>query len=404
MRHQLLSDVRILDFSSVIAGPYCTMLLGDLGADVVKVEAPGEGDDTRRLVRFPGRGPDDEDYFYAFNRNKRSIELDLRNDAGVRVARQLASVADVIVENFRPGVAERLGIGRFDLQAINPRLVYCSISGYGQTGPAAQRPGFDSVLQAFSGLMEATGPSNGGPLRVGSSLGDLSASVYAALGIVSALHARQRDGVGRWVDASLFESLLALMQQHMPAYFASGQLPDRQGNANRNRVPSNTYECADQKVIQLVANDRQWPVLCGKLGIPELATDARFRTHADRIAHRDEVDQVLQERISQRSRADVVGSLTAGGVPCAPVNDLGDALADPQVVARRIIWTLNHPRSGPIHVMGLPMQIDGHGKAPVGLPPRLGQHTDEILRELGHDDEAVERLREAGAFGRTPAR
>jgi formyl-CoA transferase/CoA:oxalate CoA-transferase len=401
-----LDGIAVLDFSSVLSGPFCTMLLADLGADVLKIERPGEGDDTRRLLRYAGRGPDDEDYFYAVNRNKRSVEIDLKCPEGLELARKLAQGADVLVENFRPGVADRLGLGWAELHRLNPALVYCSISGFGQSGPAAQRPGFDSVVQAFSGLMSTTGTPESGPTRIGTNIGDLSVSVYAAFGIVTALFAREKDGRGRWIDVSLFETMLALMQSHLPAYFATGQDPARCGNSNPNRVPSNTYRAADGRYLQVAANDRQWPMLCDVLGAPALASDPRFAAHAGRLQHRAAVDDELGRLFAGRGRAAWLEALEAAGIPAAPVNTLGEALADAQVAARDLLWSIEHPTSGTLRVLGTPLKLDDGEpyRPPRRRPPLLGEHTDEVLAErLGLGQSEIARLRERGAIGSSPA-
>jgi formyl-CoA transferase len=376
-----LHGVRVLDFTRVIAGPYCTMMLADLGAEVVKVEQPPRGDELRWLGRYSGRGPDDEDYFYASNRTKKSILLDLKDPDGLRTSRELAARADVIVENFAPGTMERLGVGWEQLQAINPKLVYCSVSGFGQTGPYRGRLAMDPIIQAMSGVMSVTGAPDGEPMGIGAPVADAIGGMFAAYAIVGSLYAVQRGGPGRYIDVSMLDAMIAVLGPRMGETLQAGRSPDRLGNENPMRVPAGLFRGSDGEYVNLIVqNDNYWAPFCRALEREEWIDDARFADSAGRIANRAELNALVGERFAERPATEWVERLTAHRVPAATVNSYAQALSDPQVAHRGLVREVEHPRSGRIRVVGPPW-ISSAGEVEVRPPPLLGQHTEEVLRE-----------------------
>ncbi len=392
-----LAGVRVLDLTQVIAGPYCTMMLADLGADVVKVERPETGDDLRTVGHYEGR-EGHQDYFYASNRSKKGIVLDLKDPDERAIGQQLARHADVLVENFAPGTAARLGMGWEDLHPLNARLVYCSLSGYGQTGPYHNRYALDPMIQAISGAMSVTGEPDGPPMMVGAPLGDVMAGMFAAYAVVGALHAVRRDGRGRRIDISMQDALLAALGPRMGETLQAGINPGRYGNQNPMRVPANTYLTRDGHYLSVIAqNDRQWPQFCRALGRRQWLDEPRYATITERARHREELDRLTAERFAELDLAEWMPRLQRERIPFAPVNDYIQALADPQVAHRGLIRTLDHPASGPIRMVGPPWIMSGAG-APMTPPPLLGQHTEEILdRWLGWDADAIRRFRAKAA-------
>ncbi len=393
-----LAGVRVLDLTRVLAGPYCTMLLGDLGADVVKVEAPGTGDETRSWGP-PFQGGEST-YFLAINRNKRSIALDLRHEEGRTVALRLAGSADVLVENFRPGVADRLGLGAAALTAANPGLVYCSISAFGQHGPGRDRPGYDLVVQAESGLMSVTGEPDGPPVKVGIAIADILSGMNAACAIVAALYGRPaRGGRGGVIDAALYDGLLAFLSTLVTGYTASGHPPARWGSAHPQIVPYQGFAAADGHLVVCVTNEKFWRLLCECVERPELADYPRFATNADRVVHRDVLVPLLADAFARRTVGEWLERLGRAGIPAGPIRTLDAALADPVVAARQMLVTVEHPTAGPVRMAGVPWQGDAAAAAIRRPPPRIGEHTDAILAEIGYDPPAVARLRARGVVG-----
>ncbi len=391
-----LAETRVIDLTQALAGPYCTMLLGDLGADVVKVEPPGQGDMSR------GWGPPfvggESAYFLCTNRNKRGITLNFKTAEGQRIMHQLLEQADVFVVNI-PRM-ESLKQARLDtetLRALNPRLVYCAISGYGHTGPRAGRGGYDVVAQGEAGLMSLTGELEGGPSRFPTPMADISAGIYAAMGILAALLARERTGRGQFVDIALLDSQVAWLANLAGSYFATGQRPPRLGNAHPTITPYQPFRCKDKHIIIAVGTERLWQRFCALLGIEEtVMTDPRFATNAQRNEHRSELVSLLQDILQTQDAAHWLEQLAANDIPSGPINFPDEALADAQVVARGMIVELEHPLAGLVRAVGNPMHLSETPATYRLPPPWLGQHNEDVLASLGYDSERVRQLREQG--------
>lgn len=377
---QPLSGVHVLDMSRVLAGPYCTMMLGDLGADVIKVESP-EGDDTRRWG--PPYMGSESAYYLSCNRNKRSIVLDLATEEGRDTALKLAGRSDVLVENFRTGTMERWGLSYSRLAESNPELVYCSISGYGRTGPMAHMPGYDLAIQGFGGVMSITGEAGGPPEKVGVAIVDLTAAMFALSSILAALRVRDLTGVGQQIDISLLDSHLAWLANVGSGYLLSGEIPQRMGNAHPNIVPYQAFATQDGWIIVAVGSDRQWGRLCDVLARPELAADTRFATNPARVQHRDELTPIIEAVMKERTTGDWLALLEEIGVPASPVNNVAQALDHPQTAARDMIWEAAHPVLGAVRMVGSPLKLSTTPPTVRRHPPMLGEHTQEILEALG---------------------
>jgi crotonobetainyl-CoA:carnitine CoA-transferase CaiB-like acyl-CoA transferase len=375
-----LEGVRILDFSRVLAGPLCTMILGDLGADVIKVEQPGEGDETR------GWGPpfvgDDAAYFLAVNRNKRSVALDLATPEGARAARALVGTADVVLENFRPGLMQRFGLDYGTLRKQNPGLIYCAISAYAGE-PGTSRPGYDIVMQAVSGLMSITGPRGGGPVKVGVAVLDVVAGLYAAVGILAALEARQRTGRGDRLEISLFEASVAALVNQAANHLVSGVVPGPMGTEHPNIVPYQVFPAADRPFVLAAGNDRLFERTCQAIGRPELGTDERFATNGDRVRNRDVLIPLLAALFADRPADEWLRLLEGAGVPCAPVRRLDEVFASPE--GRAAVEEVDDASRGVLRLVASPIRLEGTGQAKSRPPPRLGEHTEEVLRGLAED-------------------
>jgi formyl-CoA transferase len=398
-----LEGIRVLDFSRVLAGPYCTMVLGDLGADIVKVERDGVGDDLRQWG--PPFMPDGEStYFLSVNRNKRSIVLDLKTDTGRDVALKLVRQSDVVLENFRPGVMEQLGLGYEQLKQINPRLVYCSITGYGTTGPLADRPGYDVITQGMGGLMSVTGEPEGVPTRVGVAIIDVATGLYSAIAILGALQSRNRTGQGQRVDLSLLETCLAVMPNLTAGYLMAGAKPERLGNGHPNAVPYRVFPTKDGNVTLAVGNDVQWRRLCQAVGHPELAADSRYAENHARIARRAEVEELVCGWFRQKGTDEWVELLSKAEVPCGPIYTVDRILSNSQIEALGTVKTVTHPTSGPLRVVGSPFHLSTDDTAPYLPPPLLGEHTMAVLKELlSVSDADLHVLQQGGAFGKGAA-
>jgi formyl-CoA transferase len=375
-----LTGIRILDLSRVLAGPYCTMLLGDLGAEVIKVERPGTGDDTRAWG--PPFTAGESAYYLCANRNKKSITVNLKSVAGQEIIRRLAGLSDVLVENFKVGELTDLGLGYDQLQLLNPRLIYCSITGYGQTGPDSELPGYDFIIQGRGGVMSITGEPDGEPMKVGVAIVDITAGLFAANAIQAALLARVRTGRGQAIDIALLDSQVAWLANVASNYLVSGQRPGRFGNGHPTIVPYQSFRARDGFFCLAVGNDGQWQRLCRLLGRPELATDSRFATNPVRVQHRDELIAVLQAIFSTQEIAYWLREITAAGIPCGPVQAIDHVFADPQVLARDMVWTVPHPTAGEVRLTGSPLKLSETPVACQTHPPLLGEHTDEVLTSL----------------------
>ena len=398
-----LAGVRVLDLTRVLAGPWSTQVLADLGADVIKVERPGSGDDTRGwgppfLRDAVGNETAESAYFLCANRNKRSLTVDISTDDGQAIIRRLAMQSDVLVENFKVGDMARHGLDAATLRAANPRLVYCSITGFGQDGPYAHRAGYDFAVQGLGGLMSVTGAAQGEPQKVGVAVADLFTGLYATVAILAALRHRDATGEGQVVDMALLDAQVAMLANLGSHYLVGGDVPPRQGNAHANIVPYQVFAVADGHVIVAVGNDRQFARLCGLLDEPALATDARFTTNAERVRCRDVLVPMLQAHFLQRDRCAWLSLLEAAGIPCGPVNDLADVFADPQVRARGMVVEVPHPHAGTLPLVGSPITLSATPVESPRAPPLLGQHTDNVLREVGYSDDEVAALRSRGAI------
>ena len=392
-----LYGLLVVDLTRVLSGPYCTMLLADMGARVIKIEQPGRGDDTR------GWGPpflgEESAYFLSINRNKESLTLDLKKPEARGILGQLLDRADVLVENFRPGAMTRLGFGYDEVSARWPRLVYCSISGFGQTGPRRDQPGYDAVIQAEAGLMSITGEPDGPPLRLGVAIADIVTGMFASQGIAMALLARVRTGRGQLVDIGMLDSTAALLTYQAANYFATGRAPERLGNRHPTIVPYETFDVADGALVLAVGNDDLWRRFCRVIDLPDLADDPRFVTNRARVRHYDALRPVLDRRLRTRPMADWITSLKDEGVPCGAVRDVAAVLSDPQLAAREMIQAVEHATLGTVHALGVPIKLSETPGTVRTAPPTLGQHTDHILRtDLGLTDAEIAQLRGAGAI------
>ena len=409
---QPLEGVRVLDLSRVLAGPWCTQTLADLGADVIKVERPGSGDDTRGwgppfVKDSAGADTTDAAYFLGTNRNKRSITVDIARPEGQALIRRIALQSDVFVENYKVGDMARYGLDFVSLHALNPRLVYCSITGFGQTGPYRDRAGYDYAIQGMGGLMSVTGPSRaeiadnasgGGPQKVGVAVADLFTGMYAATAILAALRHRDLTGAGQAVDMALLDTQVAMLANLGAAYLTTGVAPQRVGNAHQNIVPYQVFEVADGHMIVAVGNDGQFAKFCAVVGQPDLAQDPRFTRNADRVRHRATLVPLLAALMKARNRGDWLESLEAAKVPCGPINDLAEVFADPHVQERGMTVHMPHPAAGSVELVASPMKFSATPVQYRRAPPLLGEHTGELLREFGLLDAEIAVLRETKAI------
>jgi crotonobetainyl-CoA:carnitine CoA-transferase CaiB-like acyl-CoA transferase len=385
-----LDGIRVVDLTRVMTGPYCTMMLGDMGADVVKVEMPGTGDDTRAWgPPFVGT---ESTYYLSVNRNKRSIALDLKSELGREALWRLIDSSDVLVENFSPGTIARLGFGYEAVNARNPRMVFASISGFGQSGPSAGRTAYDLIVQGMSGMMSITGEKGGRPTKTGPPVADISAGMFTAYAIAAALYGREQTGAGTYIDVSMFAGQVALLTYHAGTYFTNGSIPTAQGNAHAIIVPYDTFPTSDGFVNIAVGNDRLFQKFCEALGMLEEAADPRFATNADRNANKAALYEALEANLGRRTTAEVVELLDTAGVPCGPINDIAQVFDDPQAVHSQLRQSAQHSTVGEIGLTGFPYRVGGETLQVRTPPPVLGEQTEAILTELGFSSEEIARI------------
>ena len=388
-----LEGIRVLDLTRALAGPFCTLMLGDYGADVIKIEIPGSGDDTRTWgPPFIG---DESAYFLSINRNKRSLTLNFKDEKAKEIFLKLAKDADVIVENFTPGVMDRFGLGYDVIKEVNPGIVFCSVSGFGQTGPYRSRPAYDQIMQGISGLMSITGEPDGEPQKVGIAVADIGAGMWAAFAVMAAIHNRSHkgEGQGQYIDISMMDAQVAWLTYQAANFFANGTPPKRLGAAHPNLVPYQAFMCQDNKYLNLaVGSERIWERFCEGMDMPELRDNPDYKTNIERAQNREKIVPYLQEVFIKQPVNHWVEKLQAVSVPCGPINDLEDVFSDPQLLSRDMLVEISHPTLGKIKQTGLPLKFS---RTPGGLdrpPPLLGEHNHEVLKEIGFSTSEIEKL------------
>lgn len=391
-----LDDLFVVDLSRILSGPVCTMLLADMGAEVIKIEPPPLGDDSRQWgPPFIGGI---STYFLSINRNKRSVGLNLKTEDGSRVLWKLIERADVVIENFRPGVLEKLGFGYHAISKVNERAVYCSISGFGQTGPYSDRPGYDVIAQGESGMMDLTGYPDGPPAKLGASLADVVAGLYAFQGVLLALLARQKTGKGQQVDVSLLDSMVSTLTYQALIYLTTGRSPQRLGTRHPSIVPYECFKAQDGFVNIAVTNQKQWLNFCQVLGFREIAVDPRFETMKARLANYDTLKPMIDRALSAMTRTEVMARMSDVGIPSGPINTVGEILEDPQIHAREMVVALTHPEYGPLRLLGIPIKLSDTPGTVEMAPPRFGEHNREVLFKLGYSEADVARFAESGVI------
>ncbi|WP_422447587.1 CaiB/BaiF CoA transferase family protein [Thermoanaerobacterium sp. DL9XJH110] len=386
-----LEGIKVLDLSRVLAGPFATMILGDLGAEIIKIEIPGVGDDSRSFGPFI---KNESAYFMSINRNKKSMTLNLKKKEGVDILKKLVKEADVIVENFRPGTMDKLGIGYDVLKEINPRIIYAACSGFGHTGPYSQRPAYDVIVQGMGGIMSITGQPGGPPTRVGASIGDITAALFTAIGVLAALNVREKTGKGQKVDVAMLDCQVAILENAIARYFVSGKSPEPIGNRHPSITPFSSFKTEDGFVIIAIGNDNLWAKFCSVVERTELIDDERFKTNPDRTKNWNELEPILNEIFSKKTTDEWLEVLEKAGIPCGPINDVERVVKDPQVKAREMLVELEHPVAGKMKVPGIPIKFSETPGQIENPAPLLGQHTEEILAGmLGFSKKEIENLR-----------
>jgi len=390
-----LAGIRVLDLTRVLAGPYCTMFLGDLGAEVVKIEQPGVGDDTREWG--PPFANGESAYFLCVNRNKKSLTIDLKTAEGTSLVRQLAKHADVVIENFRPGAMEQFGIGYDQLRTINPKIIYAALSGFGADGPMADMPGYDLIVQAWGGLMSITGSEESGPLKVGVAIIDIVAGLMLGKSIAAALYAREKTGLGQKLDTSLLEAEVAVLINAGSNYLLSGKVPGRWGNAHPTIVPYQSFQTEDSYLVVGVASEGIWKRFCAAIGKSELARDPRFEKNSDRVAHREVLIPMLSEILRSRNNESWLRLLNEAEVPCAPIQTIDQVFQSPQVLHRKMLVEVAHATAGSVRMAGLPVKFSATPASVRLPPPLLGEHSEQVLASwLGMSSEVVAQLKDKG--------
>lgn len=391
-----LSGIKVLDLTRVLAGPYATMIMGDMGAEIVKIEAPGLGDDSRQFGPHVGT---ESAYFMSLNRNKRSLTLNLKHPKGKTLFLELVKKTDLVVENFRPGTMEKLGLGYEDLKTVNPRVIYGACSGFGHTGPYSHRAAYDAIVQAMGGIMSITGELDGKPTRVGPSIGDITAGLFTTIGLLTALYYRDRTGKGQKIDVAMLDCQVAILENAIARYVVTGKNPKPLGNRHNSIVPFETFETSDGEIMIAAGNDELWKRLCEVIGFPELAIDKRFSTNPLRNEHYQILRPLLGGILKEKPCSHWMERLEEAGIPNGPINCIGEVIENPQVQAREMIIEVDHPKAGQLKMAGVPVKLS---ESPGGIQkpaPLLGEHSKEILMEwLGYSEAEVNCLREEGVL------
>ncbi|WP_338451040.1 CaiB/BaiF CoA-transferase family protein [Niallia oryzisoli] len=391
-----LDGIKVLELSRTLAGPFCSMQLADMGAEVLKVEQPGLGDETRSYI--PPEIHGESTYFMSLNKNKKAITLNLKTEEGQRIVKKLVAESDVLIENFRNGTMEKFGLGYDVLKEINPRLVYCAVSGFGRTGPMKDEPAYDLIMQGFGGLMSVTGEPGQAPVKVGFSIVDLATGLYASLGVVLALLAREKTGTGQYVESSLLDTVVSLSNYLGQGVLATGKAPGRYGSAHPTLVPYQAFETKDGYVIIGVPNDGLWRKMCDALELIELKDHPKYAVNVNRVANREELVGILTEYTKQRESSEIIDRLKQAGVPSGPINDIAQTLAHPQVHAREMIQEVEHPTIGTLKMLGVPIKLSDTPGSVRKAPPLLGENTEEILELLGYSNEEIANLKDKGVI------
>ncbi|KKM04485.1 hypothetical protein LCGC14_1763750 [marine sediment metagenome] len=387
-----LEGIKVLDLTRALAGPYCTMMLADMGAEVIKLEMPGKGDDSRSYGPPFVKG--ESAYFMSVNRNKKSLTLNMKSERSTEIIHRLIKQSDVLVENFRPGVMKRLGLGFQRVKEMNSQIIYCSISGFGQDGPYRMLPGYDQVAQGMGGIMSITGEPGGPPLKVGVAIADITVGMFAAYGILAALYNREKRGRGQMIDVSLLDSQVALLTYQAGAYFASGEIPQPVGSGHPLIVPYQAFKAKDVYFNIAAGNDKLWKILCKAIGLEKAIDDPKFATNAKRVENREEIVKVISDIIITKNGEEWLKILTDAGVPCGPIYTIDKVFTDPQVLHRQMLKKLDHPKGGKVMVTGVPIKLSDTPGEVETAPPILGQHTQEILTELGFSDQDIKKFRQ----------